>query len=102
MPKGKPHKIAAPASNAAIASEEDVQMEEEEEDKEEDVDDEGEEYEVEKILDHRRPRGRRGAYQFRLKWKGYLESESTWEDKSALDHCQELLLEYAEMNDLTL
>lgn len=58
------------------------------------VDDEGEEeeeeYEVEAIV---ADRTRRGKKQYLLKWKGYPDSENTWEDEESLC-CPELLYEY--------
>ena len=38
------------------------------------------EYEIEKILGHRRKRS--GDYVYLVKWKGYSYEESTWESKS--------------------
>ncbi|KAF9956154.1 hypothetical protein BGZ72_002979 [Mortierella alpina] len=61
---------------------------------------EEEEYEVESILTHKLARN--GALQFHIKWKGYPETEATWEDKSDLMHCQELLKEYAKKHRLAV
>ena len=49
-----------------------------------------EEYEVEKILQHRVVNG---VTKYKLKWKGYPMSECTWEDESNLD-CPDLLQDY--------
>lgn len=49
-----------------------------------------EEYEVEKILQHRVING---VTKYKLKWKGYPMSECTWEDESNLD-CPDLLQDY--------
>jgi chromobox protein 1/chromobox protein 3 len=43
------------------------------------------EYEVEKILNHRNKNGRK---QYLLKWAGYSIEESTWEDVENLNKCQ--------------
>lgn len=53
-------------------------------------DSEEEEYVVEKVLDKRTVRGKT---QYLLKWKGYEESESTWEPEDNLD-CAELIKAY--------
>lgn len=61
---------------------------------------EEDEYEVESILTHKLARN--GALMFHIKWKGYPESEATWEEKSDLMHCQELLKEYAKKHRLAI
>lgn len=57
-------------------------------------------YVVEDILDHRVVNGK---LQFLLKWKGYDDSENSWENKRDL-HCDDILTEYyskheAEINE---
>lgn len=48
-------------------------------------DDETTEFEVDAVT-ARRFRG--GAAEYRILWKGYPESESTWEPERNLEHCQ--------------
>ncbi|KAF9163826.1 hypothetical protein BGX21_002781 [Mortierella sp. AD011] len=67
--------------------------------KEESESEEDEEYEVESIISHRI---RDGNLQFRIKWKGFPINKSTWEERSALDGCQELLKEYLKKENLSL
>jgi transposase InsO family protein len=51
------------------------------------------EYEVERILLHRR---KRGKLEFYIRWKGYGAGDDTWEaEESLLPNAQELLEEYA-------
>lgn len=52
--------------------------EDEIEDDDEDDEDQGEEYDVEALRDHRFV-SKTGAYEFLVKWVGYDESENTWE-----------------------
>ena len=52
-----------------------------------------EEYEIERILTHRR---RRGRLQYLVQWKGYADHENSWVNKKNLDNAQELLSNYAQ------
>ena len=49
------------------------------------------EYEVEKVLNHKQIGNRMKYY---VKWKGYDSSENTWEPESNLQNAQEKILEY--------
>ena len=51
------------------------------------LDDEENEFEVEKILQYKNG-------QYLVKWKGYLETENTWEPAANLANCQQKLREF--------
>ena len=57
-----------------------------------------EEYEVERILNHRR-HGRSRRLQYFIKWKGYPESDNTWEPADQV-HAPDLLKAYHRSNPL--
>lgn len=50
------------------------------------------EYEVERILDHRLTTN--GKTEYLVRWKGYDDSENTWEPSQHLTHCRELVRRY--------
>jgi transposase InsO family protein len=52
------------------------------------------EFEVEKILDHRRYGIRASENEYLVKWLGYDESENTWEPETNLMNCRQLLAQY--------
>ena len=52
---------------------------------------EGEEFEVEKILNKRMVRGKE---KFLVRWKGYIAEEDTWENKENLENVKELVEEF--------
>ena len=57
--------------------------------------DEEPEYEVESILKRRvRKIGKGARVEFLVHWKGYPSEEDTWEPKSNLTHCREILKEF--------
>ena len=60
---------------------------------------EGEEWEVECIVGHRK-RGRSNKYH--MLWKGYPITEATWEPESVFDHVQETLQPYKEYHRLNM
>ena len=45
-------------------------------------------YEVERIVDHRRTRGEKGEWDFKVKWKGYPESDNSWVPQSHFNETQ--------------
>jgi len=61
------------------------------------VNGEDEEWEVERIIGHRK-RGR--GYQYHVLWKGYPITEATWEPESVFNHAQETLQPYKEYHGL--
>jgi hypothetical protein len=58
-----------------------------------------EEYEVERIINHRR-QGRSKALQYLIKWKGYPESDNTWEPAHQV-HAPDLIKAYQRRNPST-
>ena len=52
------------------------------------------EWEVERIIRHRKVRARKGTWrtEFQVQWKGY--EDLTWEPEEHLDHAQDLLSDY--------
>ncbi|KAF9996632.1 hypothetical protein BGZ80_007201 [Entomortierella chlamydospora] len=87
--RGRPPRVQKGTASRGKKQKEESESEEEED----------EEYEVESIISHRI---RDGNLQFRIKWKGFPINKSTWEEKSALDGCQELLKEYLKKENLSL
>lgn len=60
-------------------------------------------FEVEKILEHRyKTIGNRRRRQFKIKWKGYSNSENSWEPEENLDGALDLLQKYLRSKDLPL
>ena len=57
-----------------------------------------EEYEVDHIKKHRKFRGR--SLRYLVHWKGYDDSEDTWEPKKNLDRSSDILQEYKRLHDL--
>ena len=55
----------------------------------------GDEYEVDKILDHK---NEDGQTTFLVKWKGYPLSESTWEPRANLDHARTAMRKFRKSN----
>lgn len=44
------------------------------------------EFEVDRVIRHRRKRGRGRGLQYLVLWKGYDLSEATWEAEDAMEH----------------
>ena len=57
-----------------------------------------EEYEVDHIKRHRRVRG--GKVRYLVHWKGYDNTEDTWEKEDNLEHAQEALQEYKQLHKI--
>ena len=57
-----------------------------------------EEYEVDHIKRHRRVRG--GKVRYLVHWKGYDNTEDTWEEEDNLEHAQEALQEYKQLHKI--
>ena len=47
------------------------------------------EYEVDKVLRHRRRRGRGVGFEYLVLWKGFDLSEATWESAANVEHAPE-------------
>ncbi|BAE56502.1 unnamed protein product [Aspergillus oryzae RIB40] len=60
------------------------------------LDEEGTEYEVEKILKHKRVNGKP---HYLVKWKGYSTSENSWEPIENLTGCHQLVRQYHQRKD---
>ncbi|ORX79111.1 chromo-domain-containing protein [Basidiobolus meristosporus CBS 931.73] len=73
-----------------VEEEEEAIEENSEEEEEEEEEAKAEVYVVEKVVNHRK---RKGKTQYLLKWKGYPEEENTWEDEENL-FCHELIEKY--------
>ncbi len=58
-----------------------------------------EEYKVDHIKRHRQIRG--GRTHYLIHWKGYDNTDETWEDESNLEHASEILQEYKQLHNLT-
>ncbi|GJD05421.1 chromo domain-containing protein [Colletotrichum higginsianum IMI 349063] len=57
--------------------------------------DAGATWEVQRILQHRKTRGRKPIMQLRVQWQGYPPSEATWEPEAAIkDAVPEMVREY--------
>jgi hypothetical protein len=53
------------------------------------------EYEVERVLRHRKvKRGKGTRKEFLVKWLGYEHEHNTWEPEKHLTHCEDLLADY--------
>ncbi len=55
------------------------------------------EYEVEKIIKHRKNK-KTGKIEYFIKWKGYSDKFNSWEPENNLEHCQAILKEFRELN----
>jgi len=55
------------------------------------IDEDGNDYEVEAIIDDRMRRKRK---EYLIRWKGYDQSHDSWEPLAYVDNCQELIAEY--------
>ena len=64
-----------------------------------DIVNEEEEYEVEKILSSRR---RGNSYKYLIKWKGYPNSDNSWEPEENLVNAREKLNEYQRRRNLPI
>jgi hypothetical protein len=53
-----------------------------------------EEYEVEKIVDKRAILGRSDEYEYNVKWKGYPDSDNTWEPVATLQNAIKVIVDY--------
>uniref|UniRef100_A0A1A9Z626 Chromo domain-containing protein n=1 Tax=Glossina pallidipes TaxID=7398 RepID=A0A1A9Z626_GLOPL len=63
-----------------------------------DVTESDEEYEVEKIIGHKKVRG---IFHFLMRWKGFTEDDDTWEPEHALN-CPAILEKYKKENRLNV
>ncbi|KAK1218029.1 hypothetical protein PQX77_019294, partial [Marasmius sp. AFHP31] len=52
------------------------------------------EYEVEEILDSRKPDDRRIPIEYYIRWADYPESEDSWEPKSNVENAKEAIAEF--------
>jgi len=51
-------------------------------------------YDVERILDSRKPRSKRRKIEYYIKWLDYPDSENSWEPVSALENVKEMIAEF--------
>jgi transposase InsO family protein len=51
-------------------------------------------YEVEKIVNKRSIQGRDDEYEYEVKWKGYPDSDNTWEPAAGLQNAIKLIVDY--------
>ena len=51
-------------------------------------------YDVEKILDSRKPRSKRKKIEYYIKWLDYPDSENSWEPVSALGNVKDMIAEF--------